>query len=349
MSFSFGFTNQDLDNDEIDISNESNITNPKEIPNALSSFKVSQQNLPVQHSLSSILSTLKNVRISFDNYTTPGGNIIYRRELFDVKHQIMSEDENNNILINDLLIHENHSDLKSNIYEGGFKSWECAYDTVDELSKLGQDLFSKNILEMGCGTSLPSSYIILKKLENKNKQPLKLILSDFNFDVLRLVTIPNLVIHWASTIEPKLLYELTTTENDNRFNNDELLITEDLINRFEKDLDEYSIDVKFISGSWGNEFNQMIEKDDINFIISSETIYSPEMLPIIAESINEILEKSNYGYALIAAKNIYFGVGGSIIEFLNYMNSIQNAKFEIQVKEINDSQLKRSIINIKYG
>lgn len=48
-----------------------------------------------------------------------------RRELFDVRMQLMAEDEPEaENLINNL----NKSDLRTNVYEGGFKSWECSFD-----------------------------------------------------------------------------------------------------------------------------------------------------------------------------------------------------------------------------
>ena len=70
-----------------------------------------------------------------------------------------------------------------------------------------------------------------------------MILSDFNYDVLRLVTVPNLLIHWASTISIEQLHELTSTTNDDddggggdkiesKFVNDEILITTKLIDQF---------------------------------------------------------------------------------------------------------------------
>lgn len=124
-----------------------------------------------------------------------------------------------------------------------------------------------------------------------------------------------------------------------------------LLEQFKNDLLEYNIDLKFISGAWGKEFNQLVANDDVDFMISSETIYSPETLPIVAESIKDILSKSTAqsSGALVAAKNIYFGVGGSLIEFLNYFNKIKTNEFEVTVEEINDAQLKRSLVFIKYN
>lgn len=50
---------------------------------------------------------------------------IPRRELFDIKLQLMAEDDSNS--------HErasglNASDIQTNVYEGGFKTWECSLD-----------------------------------------------------------------------------------------------------------------------------------------------------------------------------------------------------------------------------
>ncbi|KAG7666116.1 uncharacterized protein J8A68_000372 [[Candida] subhashii] len=368
MSFSFGFTKDDFSDDEID---ESSLLQPTQLQseqhlnqphqNPLDTLIIDPKSAPQLHTLDSILSKLENVRISFDNYTTPiGQSLVYRRELFDVKHQIMTEDDqgqedgSNREKLNELLIEENNSDLQKNEYEGGFKSWECAYDTVDKLCNLIENEGFldqvKSVLEFGCGTSLPSCLILMKKLQLKNKNEMNLILSDFNYDVLRLVTLPNILIHWASTLPVEQLHNLTTSEQNPVFHNDEILITPLLIQEFKNSLQLFNINISFVSGSWGRQFNKLIQEANIDFIISSETIYSRETLPIVAESIKEILSNSqaNNSRCLLAAKNIYFGVGGSVIEFLNYFNKIKTDKFQVEVEEINDSQLKRSLVNIVY-
>ncbi|ABN65805.1 predicted protein [Scheffersomyces stipitis CBS 6054] len=363
MSFSFGFTKEDFSDDDFEESSHTHLSDyqkvngNEKVPNSLSTFSstIERQNLPVIHSTESLLQTLRNVRLTFDNYTTPiGQNIVYRRELFDVKHQVMTEDNQENTKINEILIDLNDKDLEKRVYEGGFKSWECSYDTVDLLAKFIQSdsLLStySSYLDFGCGTSLPSSFLLLQKFQRKNRNPIKVILSDFNQEVLRLVSLPNILIHWASTLEPQLLHDLTTSEDIPYLKNDELLITDALIDTFINDLKEYNVELVFISGSWGTQFNQLIEKYAIDFIISSETIYSLETLPLVAESIVDILEKSGTkeGRALIAAKNIYFGVGGSVIEFLHYLSRVKTDKFTVQAEEVDDAQLKRSMIDIVY-
>ena len=207
MSFSFGFTNDDFSDDDIEESanvNNVSVSMLNENPLDKLSGTIDESSYPKFHSLESILHTLNGVRLTFDNYTTPiGQSIIYRRELFDVKHQIMCEDDNNsakNGVTNDVLIGDNNVvDLKKNVYEGGFKSWECSYDMVDELSTMINNgkLNYNNLLEFGCGTALPTCFLFMKRFQTQDKTGANYILSDFNYDVLRLVTVPNLIIHWG--------------------------------------------------------------------------------------------------------------------------------------------------------
>ncbi|WLF76610.1 hypothetical protein PVL30_000312 [Lodderomyces elongisporus] len=391
MSFKFEFNNDNSSDDEFPTTDSASLSKPKApVLRALDTFEVRSENKPQLHTLESLLSTLKDVRLTFVNHVTPGGNVVYRRELYDVKHQVMTEEESPTSQdLQQLLIEENRADLQSNVYEGGFKSWECSYDVVDKLSSLINNenanatstsensthnnsgdsdnelggVFGSNILDMGCGTALPASFLLMKKYELCNKQKMKLILSDFNYDVLRLVTLPNLLIHWCSQLPVKELHKLTTDEENTRFNNDEVMVTERLIQAFVKSLSEFGVELIFISGSWGREFNEIVELYSVDFIISSETIYSPVTLPIVAESILEIFNKQllsqnsssnkrKHCTAIVAAKSIYFGVGGSVIEFLTYLEKIKSedkTNIGIDAEEINDAQLKRSLITIEYG
>lgn len=369
MSFSFGFTNDDFSDDDLDESvkiQAGPALKSEENPLDKLSEIVDESSYPKIHSLESILHTLKGVRLTFDNYTTPiGQNIVYRRELFDVKHQIMCEDDDNstkNGVTNDVLIGDsNVVDLKKNVYEGGFKSWECSYDMVDELASMINkgSLKYKNLLELGCGTALPTCFLLMKRFQLHDKTGAHYILSDFNYDVLRLVTVPNLIIHWASTLEPLKLHELTVAQSTTGeeletdaplLNNDEVLITESLISEFIRQLSETGIEIQFISGSWGRQFNSLLSTTAIDLIISSETIYSPDSLPIVAESLVEILIQSNIpnSACLIASKNFYFGVGGSVVEFIDYLKNKKLDRFAIDVNEVHDSQLKRSLVTLTY-
>ena len=255
----------------------------------------------------------------------------------------MLEDENEPV--SQLL--DSNTDLQKNVYEGGFKNWECSYDAVDDLFQKRPKYISGNILELGCGTALPSCQILIQRLQAVGSQEvptkgLKLYLSDFNYDVLRLVTVPNLIIHWASTIEPSQLQQLTYHEEGPQLANDELVFTSRLIDAFKLSLDKANVQIVLISGSWGLQFVLLLQ-EPLDFIISSETIYSLDTLPLVAEMIQTFIKTGNSDcHALVAAKDIYFGVGGSVVEFVKHINAMG---LRVDVEHMN-AQLKRSLIRI---
>ncbi|KAF3986974.1 hypothetical protein FT663_01692 [Candidozyma haemuli var. vulneris] len=338
MSFSFGFSQADVSDDELE---------PLPVdskPSAAASTAAPSEVPPKLHSIKSILDTLINVRITFDNYTTPGGNIVYRRELFDMKHQCMMEEDNDseaNKIHKILLGSDEELDLQKNVYEGGFKSWECSYDLVDEIANQENDqLFSNksSILELGCGSALPSCFILMKWFEKKvsNKT---LLLSDFNLEVLRLVTVPNLIVHWASTLEPQELAKLQ--DPDIPMKNDELQVTAQLIEAFTDSLHQQNLDIQCISGSWSSAFADLVQPFNPDFILSSETIYSLDTLPTFITLLVDLMTKRS-SVALIAAKSYYFGVGGSLKEFTSRLAP----PLAFETNDVPNSSLKRAIVKI---
>lgn len=329
MTFTFGFNEDDSDTDQ-PVVNIEPVNRTKYLDGMTKIEKI-----PKVHDLKDILQSLLDVRISYEVFETPiNHNIVYRRELYDIKHQIMCEDNDSTF--------DFTSDLQKNVYEGGFKSWECSYDLIDKLEKIESNFSQVSILDMGCGTGLPSSYLLLNFFKNGITSK-RIILTDFNYDVLRLVTVPNLLLNWLSLKDPHIVDEFIQRQKFN-LDDHEIKITIDLIDAFIMDLSNSLIELAFISGSWGHQFNQLVGLNTIDLLLSSETIYSQETLPIIAESIIQLV--NNGGRIILAAKNIYFGVGGSIIEFLNYFDKIKPTNFKYSVEEINDSQLKRSLVMI---
>lgn len=342
MSFAFGFTGDDISDDEI----------TPQITQNSSQVTQNEHTLlePKSHSLLEILSTLQDVRLTFDNYTTPAGNIIYRRELFDIKHQaMMEEDAEKSSEVHQILVGANNSDevdLRKNVYEGGFKLWECSYDLVDELEtqiQNGQLSQYSSFLELGCGTSLPSCYLLMKTFLAEQNSKLSLVLSDFNYEVLRLVTVPNLIVHWASTLLPERLSELV---GDVTLGNDELLLTQDLIHEFQNQLLERNIDLQFISGLWGSQFCSIALQFQPQVILTSETIYSLDTIPIVIEVLLQLFQSSDKYLALVAAKSYYFGVGGSIREFVDKLNLAKPANLIVSTVGINKGELKRDIVKL---
>lgn len=67
---------------------------------------------------------------------SPLGKIVYlpRRELFDVRAQLLQE---NSSASDQVVENLDKSDLRSGIYEGGFKTWECSIDLASFLLDRG--------------------------------------------------------------------------------------------------------------------------------------------------------------------------------------------------------------------
>ena len=191
----------------------------------------------------------------------------------------------------------------------------------------------------------------LEQISSKNDTTFKpscFVLTDFNYDVLRLVTVPNLVIHWASTIPPQQLQMLCSGEDGPPLQNDEIIITQRFISAILADFATKNISISLVSGGWNRSFLNIAMSFGVKTLITSETIYSPQSLPLVAELILELMAPTGSicSRAVVAAKSIYFGVGGSVTEFVNYLETRRPQNIELLRKEVGESQLKRVIIDI---
>lgn len=361
MSFSFDFSEQELNNDEQLSSGNEPRSQETIQTNPLDTVEITCP--PQIITLKEILPTLIDTRISYESLQlgTKHDDHIYKRELFDVKQQLMVEDNFKDKSQDELfkiLIGDTYEDLKNGVYEGGLKSWECSYDMIKELDTMDLDISSFNSVELGCGTSLPSLYLFSKVIEDRlthGRGQATFILSDYNYEVLRLVSLPNMLVNWCKfAISDLELKQLQGSGSSNR--KDEIYVSEDLANAFMQWLDSHSIQIVLISGSWGREFMNEVHKilpnmeEQKNLILTSETIYSPKMLPVVGEMVLQL----TYGtepLTIVTAKDIYFGVGGSVNQLIQYMQERNNGlpankRLNWQVLKVN-SHLKRSIIKIR--
>ncbi|EGV66533.1 hypothetical protein CANTEDRAFT_128933 [Yamadazyma tenuis ATCC 10573] len=316
MSFTFGFSEEDLNGESVGV-----VTAPttSSAPPAPATDAVS----PKVADISNLLLSLIGTSLSFETACTPNNNIVYKRALYDIKHQVMTED---NEELASLLLADD-SDLKKNYYEGGFKVWECSFDMIDELHTNYAD--ANTVVELGSGTSLPSCYVLFHRLTATSTAPLKLILSDFNYEVLRLVTVPNLLINWYVARKQPTASEFR--------------ITAEVVAEFETDLAASHVELVLISGSWGERFLQLVQHTAIDLVVTCETIYSLESLPVLSTMVIELVKRTRGAKALVGAKNYYFGVGGSVAEFVRYVKT--HSDLEVTVREVS-SQLKRSVVEV---
>ncbi|PVU86171.1 hypothetical protein BB559_006629 [Furculomyces boomerangus] len=136
-------------------------------------------------------------------------HVLYKRQLSDVKVQLAMEDdmvaepdmdvdtslessETPAFHVNSALsIASGNLDVIKGSYEGGFKTWECSIDLLEYLASSVPPHFLHNIkaLELGCGSAIPSIHIL------KTSPSSTIHLQDYNSQVLKYVTIPNILLN----------------------------------------------------------------------------------------------------------------------------------------------------------
>ncbi|KZT08004.1 uncharacterized protein LAESUDRAFT_650367 [Laetiporus sulphureus 93-53] len=354
----------------------------------------SEQNAPVvDHLLDELLDALPPA-ISFSPINIPVGKndtvILARRDLFDARFQLISLEEPELEHLpksssqkeskgrQDLEFLDAPSDLVPGVYEGGLKTWECALDLAGCLDDLlGDDaakqLRGKRVLELGCGTAIPCLYVLhrLFSVEPTSEQTETLVhMQDYNSLVLRLVTLPNVILAWCEYMSPASLAFRTSAVTEAVNDLDDafppadpsslgmLPITPALIAAFRGSLHAYRVRLRFSSGSWEALADHAKGDAELAYDITltSETVYRPESLPALVRTlkgaclgwgvrgrsegglVKAVLDKlhddlgeqdGKEGTArqdlpplcLVAAKRVYFGVGGGVAEFIRAVES----------------------------
>ncbi|XP_050310575.1 histidine protein methyltransferase 1 homolog isoform X2 [Anthonomus grandis grandis] len=190
---------------------------------------------------------------------------------------------------------EQHSDLQNGVYEGGLKVWECTFDLINHLTELKLDLKGKNVLDLGCGAGLLG-------ILSLHVGALRCTFQDYNLEVLKYVTVPNLKLNG-----------------------------EELLDRSE-----------FYSGDWESFFNQLTQKFDL--ILTSETIYNIDCYEKLHSTFEKLLKPD--GAIYLAAKSYYFGVGGGIALFEDFLS--RKNTFKAQRSWSCSEGLKREILEITF-
>ncbi|KAA6383002.1 MAG: hypothetical protein EZS28_021473 [Streblomastix strix] len=190
------------------------------------------------------------------------------------------------------------SDIVPKIYEGGFTLWNCSAELSKVVSQ--HDLSGLRILEAGCGHGLPGITALLQGA-------LQVDFLDFNEDVLRLATIPNVELNENGKL---------------------------LLNRS-----------RFICGDW-QFLPELIDKQYYDVELSAETVYRQENFAYLEQIMNLLLKKKiksnlqqsivslNTPCALFAGKSTYFGIDGGIESFRRYVSSRHTEDFQYKVEQI---------------
>ncbi|KAI1446761.1 hypothetical protein F5Y02DRAFT_57025 [Annulohypoxylon stygium] len=331
-NFSFAFSGDDIEDEGDSNSAAPNVSVPVQPQPTPSAFPVAGKPLlpATSHDLHHMLAQLPSkVAYGILDIDLDGIGSIHlpRRELWDVRVQLMAEDQGG-----DAEPGLGNHDVKTGVYEGGFKSWESSVDLVKVLSPSKDFLADENIIptliELGCGTALPSLALFQWSLSLRTPQKdsaLSIILADYNPTVLQLVTLPNFILCWAlhQREELPLLENAFSSEG-------ELELKPEVVGAFDEFLTSRMISLSFFSGAWSNEFIDLVSSKKASItgngakqrtvILGAETIYSPFALSSFTQTIFSLMkrekEQGNSAEALVGAKKLYFGVGGSLDDFV---------------------------------
>lgn len=161
-----------------------------------------------------------------------------------------------------------------------------------------------------------------------------LTLADYNPSVLQLVTMPNFLLAWAlhqQAHDQALQEALSSVEG-------ELEINDHVVESFKVFLSSSNISLSFVSGGWSPQFVDLVYRASPAFsgngspgrtlVLGAETIYSPFALTSFTETLLSILGKERSGQpsrdavAIVAAKRLYFGVGGSLDDFVDKIREL---------------------------
>jgi protein-histidine N-methyltransferase len=130
----------------------------------------------------------------------------------------------------------------------------------------------------------------------------------------------------------------------------EFEISPNIVQEFLASMDSFKVKLSFFSGAWSPEFVQMVDQDVSSMarltVVGAETIYSPAALNSFAETLMTLLKKGDSveKTALIAAKKVYFGVGGSMEDFCDIVRS-KGGVVE-QIREESDG-VRRAVVEVK--
>ncbi|KAL5781364.1 hypothetical protein ACOSP7_006393 [Xanthoceras sorbifolium] len=195
-----------------------------------------------------------------------------------------------------------NSDLVPGVYEGGLKLWEGSLDLVEALHSEIQNgrisFTGKRVLELGCGHGLPGIFACLEGAAATHFQ-------DFNAEVLRCLTIPNVNVNITKEFQPGETKETNSnTEAEVRF--------------FAGDWSQIHQLLPYVNDSENdlNSSSGMDPTSGYDIILMAETIYSIAANQSLYGLIKKCLSRPQ-GVVYMAAKKHYFGVGGGTRRFLS--------------------------------
>ncbi|PIO69290.1 hypothetical protein TELCIR_08894 [Teladorsagia circumcincta] len=97
-----------------------------------------------------------------------------------------------------------------------------------------------------------------------------------------------------------------------------------------------------VSGPW-TDFRSTVKTRCFDLILTSETIYNPEDYDALHDAFDYALSSS--GVIWVAAKVFYFGVGGDIPTFTDFVQ--KKGVFKVETKQTISADIPRVILELK--
>ena len=178
--------------------------------------------------------------------------------------------------------------------------------------------------QLGAGTAVPTATLLSMLLASRSFHVeycrVHIVVADYNSYVLMLATIPNLLLAFAARSEKLQPWP----------DQGDLDITANLLSDFHAALASANIHISGISGAWGPDFEALARSNVTEpacsaLVLASETIYSPGSIRVFSKTVLGILDQNGKmpdSQALVAAKKVYFGVGGGVDEFTSVMGGM---------------------------
>ncbi|RMD42108.1 hypothetical protein DV735_g2983, partial [Chaetothyriales sp. CBS 134920] len=337
MPFSFGFGGDDVE--DADQQQLSQVDHQEEQLQPEQSSQLRPQKFTFAQALESLPS-----QVSYNTLDITGHVRVCRRALFDIRAQLMAEADiaNNN---DHLLAGLDKGDLTSGVYEGGFKTWECAVDLAQYVASQ-QFEGSWHIIELGAGSAIPSCVLLRQAAAAapSSQKRYQLTLCDYNEAVLKLCTAPNVLLNTNHLI--------ISQEQDQQANEQDLDLETFDAARLVSDLESKAVNVGFIAGSWGPELAELALSEQPSgsrpnlLVLASETIYAPGSLLVFVQTLQQFLNSGAPSVViLVAAKQLYFGVGGGVEEFARV--AAENGLAVELVSQVPSAGVSRVILSIR--
>ncbi|KAJ1957196.1 hypothetical protein IWQ62_005144 [Dispira parvispora] len=302
--------------------------------------------------------------------------VLYRRQLSDAKFQLaqqdtMTEDSNGQTQSNvmgespptggrqfnyDQFVHYVEvTDLVQGEYEGGMKTWECAADLVYYLARTfphWQAMPDLRVLELGCGSALPGVFCLTALPQAR------VDMQDYNEEVLRLVTIPNILINTAwrpsdtwlaevehsSSIGVEIPVGISNSTSDDSIDEVGVSDRKDQLARLQQRCRVFAGDWSHMAPLLRSSQQPGPHESQYDLILTSETIYSQRSQRKLYQLIRSVLKPT--GIALIAAKSVYFGCDGSLHTFAQLVE----AQGEMTLRNVATvgNQVRREILELRF-